>query len=530
MASKLSKQTKWGGLCISILFFVGTLVLVNSQNVYVSPDETANAFFANQFSDTGNLSGPEDPLLILFDRLHPRSTLVYEGHLVPGSFLGLPVLYGAFVFVFGSWILWILTPLMTIWAAYAWRNMVEKFTNPTIGFLSFLFFLLHPAVWYYSTRGLMHNVLFLNFLIISGWFWLVRPLGHGRPPSVLNDILAGLCLGLALFVRTSEFFWIGLGLMFAGIVWLKHLSWRRLRAGLFGLIIGISPIFLMNLLTYGDPLTTGYTLHVADSDQASITETIDTVELLPFGLNLQNASEHLFSYGLAMFWWLSLLALPGFVLLFLQKPHRRNIRWLIVLATGVSAWLVLMYGSWDIHDNPDPTQITMANSYVRYWLPMYLFTTPMIAMTIHWLSALTKRKLVSYATMGILVGGILGLNVFATFLQGQDGLVHMREELAQSAEIQASVLRYTEPSSVIIVDRGDKLFFPHRSVWYPLRDEQTYESMPRLLEEAPLYYYGITFPEADIMYLNQSRLKRMGLGIEYVDEFGEESLYRIVEQ
>ncbi|MEK7619920.1 MAG: hypothetical protein AAB413_01630, partial [Patescibacteria group bacterium] len=88
-------------------------------------------------------------------------------------------------------------------------------------------------------------------------------------------------------------------------------------------------------------------------------------------------------------------------------------------------------------------------------------------------------------------------------------------------------LRYTEGNAVLIVDRGDKLFFPHRHVWYPLRDEATYEAMPSILESTTLYYYGITFPQTDLDYLNDSRLKRMGLGIEIVQTYADESLYRL---
>ncbi|MCR4314007.1 MAG: hypothetical protein NUV84_02040 [Candidatus Uhrbacteria bacterium] len=517
----------WLGVA-AILFFVGSLVLVNSAQVYVSPDETANAFFAERFAESLSLRGSTDSLLEVFDRIHPRSTLVDEGQLVPGSFLGLPTIYGFFVMILGGVALWILTPLLTILAAHAWRRLVEKFTTSAVANISYLLFLFHPAVWYYSARGLMHNVLFLDLLVLAAWLWVVRSMGgKSKHPSVWNDLLAGLFLGLALFVRTSEFLWIGVGLMMAGLVWWRTLSWRRLRAGFFGLIIGIGLLLFMNTLTYGSPFTTGYTLGELPVTELIATDSIDSVALLPFGFHPMNAWRHFSSYAVTMFWWLSVLALPGFFLLLAHKKNRRTIRWAILLATCVSLWLVFMYGSWEIHDNPDPTQITMANSYVRYWLPLYLFSTPMIAMTIQWLATRGRSLLAKRLIVAILLIVVVGLNVNATFVQGQDGLVRMREELLSSAYIQESVLRYTEVNSVIIVDRGDKLFFPQRHVWYPLRDEATYEAMPFILESTTLYYYGITFPQTDLDYLNDSRLKRMELGIELVETYGDESLYRI---
>ncbi|MBI4435385.1 hypothetical protein HY630_01830 [Candidatus Uhrbacteria bacterium] len=527
----------WMGL-VAIFFFVGSLVLMNPAPLYVSPDETANAFFATRFAETLSLAGPEDELLEQFDRLHPRSTLVDDGQLVPGSFLGLPFLYGFFVMVVGPIALWILTPLITILAAHGWRRLVERYTNFTIGKISFLLFLLHPAVWYYSARGLMHNVLFLDLLVLAAWLWVVRPMGGkvGRRKggkvakmerSMWNDLLAGFFIGLALFVRTSEFLWIGVGLAAAGLIWWRMLSWRRLRAGVFGLLVGLGLFFLMNFFTYGHPLTTGYTLGTPPVFELVATDSIDSVELLPFGFHPMNAWRNFSAYGVTMFWWLSILAIPGFFLLLAQKTNRRTVRWAIALATAVSLWLVFMYGSWEIHDNPDPTQITMANSYVRYWLPMYLFTTPMIAATIQWIASRGRSSLARGLIIATLLLAVAGLNVNATFVQGQDGLVKMREELLSSAQVQESVLRYTQEDAVIIVDRGDKLFFPHRRVWYPLRDDATYDAMPALAQATTLYYYGITFPHADFDYLNNSRLKRMNLRIERVETYEDESLYRI---
>jgi hypothetical protein len=160
---------------------------------------------------------------------------------------------------------------------------------------------------------------------------------------------------------------------------------------------------------------------------------------------------------------------------------------------------------------------------------MYVFSIPLMAVTIQWISRLGRRAMARGFIMATLLLAVIGLNIHATFIQGQDGLIKMRAELQSAQTIQASVLRYTQANSVIIVDRGDKLFFPHRHVWYPLRDELTYAAMPALLEEsAALYYYGITFPQTDLDYLNTSRLGRMGLGIELVETYEDESLYRIV--
>jgi len=109
---------------VAILFFVGSLVLVNPAQVYVSPDETANAYFSERFAESFSLRGPVNGLLLEFDRLHPRSTLVDDGQLIPGSFLGLPTIYGFVAAVLGDLALWILTPLLTVLAAHGFKDTV----------------------------------------------------------------------------------------------------------------------------------------------------------------------------------------------------------------------------------------------------------------------------------------------------------------------------------------------------------------------------------------------------------------------
>ena len=528
------KQKLSGGTfiiaAIAVLFFFSSLILVNTNDLFISPDETANAYFAEMFAQQGSLVGEQDQLALEFEgRIHPRSTVSVNGSLLPGSFLGLPVLYGIFAAILGTGMLWIMTPLVTLLAGFALKQVVQKVFERRIAILSFALFLLHPAIWYYSARGLMHNVLFVDLLVLSVCLWFAKPIQKQKKILWMNELLAGLLLGLALFVRTSEFSWIFLGLVALVVVFFRSLKWKQVVLGGVGIALGLSFLFGFNTLTYGGPLTTGYTVTAQSAQITSLSaqETIDTINLFPFGFHPRTTWDHFSVYFGSMFWWLTALSIIG--LLVLISKHRLNKKMWGLLAAGalVFAWLSLMYGSWEIHDNPDPTQITMANSYVRYWLPLYILTIPLVALAIRWIADRAKTQMAKRLSAGALLLVIILFNFHAVFSQGQDGLLKVYETLLRSAEIQDDILFKTEYESLFVVDRADKLLFPQRRVWYPLRDDATYAALPLLVESVPVYYYGITFPEEDMDYLNNSRLGNMDLGIELVETYDQESLYQI---
>jgi hypothetical protein len=521
-------------LIVAIFFFVGTLLLpLSSQGIFfVSPDETANAFFAGQFAQTGSLRVADPLSAQLGNALYPRSVVATNGTLLPQSFVGLPVLYGLFVYFFGQGILFVLTPLLAILSALALRCVFRRLFSPTVANLSAILFLIHPAIWYYSARGLMHNVLFVCLLIFGAYFFLCRPLfahltrcekrfGKLLPfQEHIDPIMAGMCVGLSIFVRASEVYWIVAAVLILFVyVKLYRIDFLRF---FFGALVGLLPFFLFNFLTYGHPLITGYTVTDSVGVVRSAIESVSTSSLLfPFGLDIKAAVSHIANYGVLLFWWLSALALMGFAITISKQ------RLYAILFLLIAFWLGIWYGSWTFFDNPDSTQITIANSYVRYWLPVFVLSLPFAAEALVWISARAKTRLASVIALCAFLLLIAGLNIRLVFFGGQDGLIHVAATLQEMKQIKTDVLSRTEPNAVIVVDRSDKLFFPDRHVRYPLRAEKTYELMPTFHATVPLYYYGITFPPEDINYLNESKLSSIGLRIERIKTYKEESLYRI---
>ena len=200
---------------------------------------------------------------------------------------------------------------------------------------------------------------------------------------------------------------------------------------------------------------------------------------------------------------------------------------LLILFFAVTGWLVLVYGSWIVHDNPDPRAITIGISYSRYWLPAFVLASGIIGSALARSMYALRRSPLRFGGIGLMIL----LAIFSTktvFFSEGDGLVAVQRTLDGYAAIKKDVLSRTAANAVIVVDRSDKIFFPDRAVITPLRDESTYAALGPLSIRAPLYYYGITLTATDLTYQNKTQLSPLGLRLELISSYGNESLYRFV--
>ena len=252
--------------------------------------------------------------------------------------------------------------------------------------------------------------------------------------------------------------------------------------------------------------------------------------MFPFGFHPRLAWRNFVDYQLELTWWMTLLAFAGLPFLFAPSnqngKRKRALRALVASTFIAGLYLSLLYGSWPIVDNPDPSARTLANSYVRYWLPIYLVSTIPAALFLEWFmnraKTLTAQRLLGLSVL--IPVAVLSMNL--VFFHPEDGLVKTRENLIKSVAIRDRVSIITEENSVVIVDRADKILFPERKVVTPLRDSSTFDAIPILIEKAPLFYYGITLPEKDFIHLNDEVLAPLGVRIGRVETIGIETLYR----
>ncbi|MEK7452132.1 MAG: hypothetical protein AAB664_02245, partial [Patescibacteria group bacterium] len=518
-----SRIVPWGMFIVcAIVFLLGTRVISQHIDIFISPDETANRFFIQAFSQTGSYR-VHDALNGQINGLsHPRSVITDGSYFLPVGFLGLSTLYAFFSFFFGLWILLFLTPLIALLAVCAWMKLLEQWFPKPVAMISGFILLFHPAFWYYASRGLMPNVLFVSMLIFAACFLYVQPIKKIFVSRQNIDIfLAGFFMSFALFVRFSEVYWI-LPCVLAWFIF-KRLQIKPILFFLFGCFIPMSFFLFLNAQTYGDPFTTGYQFISSFQQNTSSLSQDDAVAnnlqwLFPFGIHLPEMIKHTFYYFVGLFSWMTVLA--GIGVFFVWRSKQPSHRHYLLVSFLIALWLIVWYGSWILHDNPDPKQITIANSYVRYWLPLFILSTPFIASACYKISAFGRTRFSKRFILGAILLVVFGLNTQIVFFRGEDALLSVSQTLKDSKQIRARVFDLTPSDAVLIVDRADKLFFPYRHVMYPLRSETTYAAMPRILDYAPLFYYGVTFPKQDLDYLNQKKFVDLGLTITFIQSFG----------
>ncbi len=509
-------------LGLGALFFASTLFLLKGD-FFVSPDENAAFVFAKHWSETGSFRLSEPLNVKLVGLLHPRSAIGWGPSIVPVGFLGFFALAGIVGATLGSSAVLLVTPVLAILAIAAWRQVVlQVFGDKQLANLATFFLALHPAFWYYSGRVMMPNVAFLAFLIFALWL-------ASREKRHL--FLAGLCLGMAIFIRTSEVTWVlpvALILVVAARV--------RIVPILCGTALVALVMFAQNDATFGNPFTFGYTAEFPFYFTTPVSHEIAQLEssptangqqlkalspLLPFGFHEMNIWRNVGDYVFKLYPWMAVPMLVGLFAV-LANEQRRDQRWRVIVAIGgvMSLVLIAVYGSWLVIDNPDASIVSLGNSHVRYWLP--LFAVGSLFSAYAFKLFIVERRYLAYVSLGLVA-------VLSTHLVfwGHDGFIESRKALLTFVEKRAAILEATESEAVVVVDRADKYLFPYRRVMVPLRSEVTYAAMPFIVEQAPLYYFGITLPEQDINYLNEVKLAEDELQIKKVLTVQEESLYSI---
>ena len=474
-------------LAVAVSFFVVTAWYGRPAALWNSPDETANAFWAGRVAQGDSLIVRDVVVGLGGGAIHPRSMAVVGDGLVPGSFTGLILLYGAMRLLFNI-PLFLLTPMFTVLAGVLFAALVGRVYDRRTGIIAAILFFLHPAVTYYAARGLFHNVLFVDLLIISAAAFALRK-------DRLGDLLGGFAFGWAVATRASEAVWVlpafALFLPFAG----KE-RWRRLGWALIGAALPVFLFLQVNASLYGSPFRTAYVaappaeVTLGASEASSVAVATEPFVRLPFGFDAKRALRNAWQYGIAIFWWQSVLAVLGLGIWVASLRRATSVQKMHACATVAgAAWLAVLYGSWAVKDRFDASSVTIGTSYVRYFLPAYVAMLPFAAFGLVRLFEKTKRWRIPVVVMA----GIAMLTLRIAVFSGDESLRAVRATIEQNEFKSRALLSDVFPAdAVIMTERFDKLLVPHRVRIIPGTDETAFAAVAVAYRYAPVYWYGLT--------------------------------------
>jgi hypothetical protein len=503
-----------------------------SPLIWNSPDETAVAFFSRVLVSDGRLPVFEPANLFGSGNVHPRSIISLDANLVPASFYGVMYYFAVLFKLLGRAGWAIGAPLATALASLAVFFGLRRALGDRTAQIGQILFWANPAVWYFTSRGLYPNIIFIDFVIVGLACLLLRPWnafaagrGHRLLELAIDDLVGLAFIGAAFIVRPVELIW--LAPILAVLAWRarRRLKWYRIVWGAVILAAFVGTLLVFNGRLYGSPLNFGYTAGStapgisipAASAPSSLPLAVTKPRpfILPFGFHPRLAVSNAFDYLILFAWWLPLAAAVGF-LLTRNRVFRKQWGWALL---WVAACIDIYYGSGVFIDS-SVSQWTIGSSYLRYFLPASILLVPFAAEGLA--IASSKRRWVAPTALALFVV----LSGWTVYWRSPESLVPLAATLNRYAEIKSAVLKEVGPDAVIITERSDKIFFPDRRVIIGLRDKQTLDEIPRLANRLKIFYYGITIAESELPSINKElHARHFQLG--RIKSFGNETLYGI---
>ncbi len=512
-------------------------------DIFNSPDETANAFFIQQFANGESLKYQESLNQELNGLVHPRSMRAVGDKVVPVSFYGIFFVYGLIVRVFGNEALIWLTPLFAVAGALAIAFFAGRTFGRRTGVLSFLILLPLAPWWYAAERGMYHNMLFVSLFAmgmlaldvffssagIAGYVFRKDAQKKKRvwnfPEGALRRIgwavAAGFLFGIAAVVRLSEAGWMAaaVGAYAAVRMQKRHIPGLFLIAGVAAL--ALVPVIAANYALYGASFSVGYAdvLQMRSGEGGRVFQ-MASLLFAPFGISVRTmawaAGEYLFKF----FWWWS--AAVGFgALWWLMSPSVRKRReWGYVLFYGVLSFLlVVLYGSWEIVDRIDDRTVSLGTSYVRYFLPIYAFGVPLAAL---WIDRLVSagRNAVARAVIMAAVALLFAVPSARVVWQGTDeSILQIRATLAEYRRQREAIKRYIPKDALVVTyPQLDKVLFPsYRRIIPALAVPEDFRSLARFVRKGEEVYFVHFAPPETAAAISRRAYEPYGI---YIDSKG----------
>lgn len=399
------------------------LIILNSPNlhfvnVFISPDENADFFFAKLYVETGSWK-LSDPIFAVSENIKPRNA-VNIGEVVPKSFLG--------SFLFKS-------PLLAITGYDGYDLIILVFVCISITLLAYR--IIPPGKRIFAIVVILISPLTKYFDLKLLLFFLIFYFIYTKK---VNLLLFAIFAGALIVLRYEYLIFLALPILILTLLERKISTFVSVTAIVF---LFLSSILIFSNMTYGSPFSIGYLEDSKSSDTNYFVATnlFDRVigYILPYSPSIPNLVRNVMIFLVLLF--------PPFIWgmsLFLRNSFAGNYRNLIYL---IPFFLSLAYYGF----NPSffvSDENVFSSSYVRYYLPI---SFGFIILGFAALKFNLKMKQLVLC---------LSLILILNFMAVQQNL--STQTLQKYGDLQFSIIKSTSSNSIILTDYWDKALWPHR--------------------------------------------------------------------
>ncbi|MBI4117742.1 MAG: glycosyltransferase family 39 protein [Parcubacteria group bacterium] len=494
---------------LGLFFFYSFFSYEKHQRIFNSPDEMANAFFITQVYEHG-LPIYEDERVNRFSGLIRPRSIHYDGNSwTPEGFIGLAVLYGYGAKIFGLDSVRYFTPMVSVVALMMFGTLLFQRLGIHSAVSGILLLAFHPAYWYYSSRGGYPNLPFFAFFLMAVCLLFLR--WNSEKTLSVAYLLSGFFFALALSVRPSEAVWVVPFFVFL-LVRAKALGGKN-RIVFFSVAAFFIAVvfFAINGMVSGTLWGESYG-NGGDGDSASLFSLRNI--FFPFGIGFLDTLKYGAEYMVGFLWWYSIPAALGAVLIYRSK----KIPFSLLFASFLAAtYLAVYYGSWKLQESLSP-DISLASSFMRYWLPIF-FGMTVCAMFF-------LRRFGAFTRYGILIA-LISLSLVTTIRLDTESFLHVSERLKHYGWIRMEAEKYLQKRDIVLVEKFDKLFFPDFSVAAvePMKSDELKELLESVPKDQGVVWATYRNPIGASEYLLQKNANHAMTLLFFSDDF---YLYRIL--
>lgn len=524
----ISKSKKYNiillGLFLLFLFFYNfnniflwwPLANTYGHLIFNWPDASANYYFAKLFAESGVLASFE-PLNLLSDNLiHARSVNVVSANLVPITFLPALALFGSAFRLLGDLGVLFFTPLLSALSGLlVYRISYYIFKDLDLSLLTAILFWSLAPVIFFSNIVMLPQMLFI-FTILAGWYSIAK---YFYKRKTFYWLLGSLFLSLAVFIRPSEILWLSFISIFVVYINRDKINWLKYLYG--GLIfLATAAWFLyLNKITYGGYLSFGYmnlqSGDIASEASLSVEASLwDYIKILffPFGFDVVLILKNFYKYFIAIIPSQVILAVLALGIMFYKKSLNFVWKKYLLLTPFVFLLIVIYYASWDLADPLVKELNKISISYVRYFLPLYIWILPLTAWAIK--KIFYGQSKINKWSYYIIIFAIVLSSVKFAFMAKYDGLLAMGDNIRDYYQQYSIVSSEIDDDSVIISSREDKIFWPKYKVVVEQGDLPLWPRVANLLGDTNVYYYT-NLSQENVDILSQEAMN----SDLYLDEF-----------